>query len=380
MLRSILNSGKFMLPLFLTGLVWAVTAIAGPCFAPIYYEHMFEPRFLEADSGGDSRLIGASDYVAAKGEDSPDHGHGAGCHGCSTNNGRWDQMFWNMSLEDAARVPVSFVLERIQIEPLDKEGRHIGRQGTLSSEVLASCFGTPVTLKGSFAFDAEQGLSARPDVIEPGEAVIGCLCLAAEDRHKSGTVKVTVSYRLAVHTLNLVLSAEPSAPVGDSVQWKGAYRLENLSKGQGRYFRLLFPDGAYPGSSGVTLRLNGATDTELHTRPGSAGWTEEQSDWTSGTLQHLSGIDARESWVMVRSLADGGGVELEVVFQTSTQGAETLTAKQSETPPSGFALTDLNPGQERVFKAFVLGQGDPSSPAGVDLSNPLRPCCGPAGE
>ena len=43
--------------------------IAGPCFAPFYYEKMFTPYPLGATAEGDSRLVGESDHLAAKGKD-----------------------------------------------------------------------------------------------------------------------------------------------------------------------------------------------------------------------------------------------------------------------------------------------------------------------
>ena len=81
-------------------------AMAGDCFPDVYYNFMFKPIAQEAYQGGDARLQGMSDYLAAKGEDPHDKG-GSGCM-CGVNNGRWDQMLLNRSNGGGCRGPISW--------------------------------------------------------------------------------------------------------------------------------------------------------------------------------------------------------------------------------------------------------------------------------
>jgi hypothetical protein len=154
---------------------------------------MYTPVALEAEAGGNPNLKAGSDVVAATGE-SP---HGEGCM-CGLNNGRFDLILHNAEAAGADRVPVSFRLRAVRITFRDKEGTVSNRTVRIEDSRIDKCFGTPMPLKAYRSFDDPRGQSKRPRILEPGEGIIGCVCIAAKDRTRNGEVRIEVAYEPVV--------------------------------------------------------------------------------------------------------------------------------------------------------------------------------------
>ncbi len=182
----------------------AVDAIAKTCFIPLYYSAMFKPVSLKAEAGGSPNLMAESDIVAATGK-SP---HGEGCM-CGLNYGRFDLLLRNAEAVGPDRIQVSFRLQAIRIAFQDKEGNISDRAVRIEGAQIDRCFGTPMPLKAYRSFDDGRGRSKMPQILEPGEGIMGCICIAAKDRNRNGEVRIEVAY-------------EPVVPAPDDTETPGA--------------------------------------------------------------------------------------------------------------------------------------------------------------
>jgi hypothetical protein len=340
--------GLLALALALALLAWpSAPAVAGGCYKPVYYQALFQPEPQEAD-GGDPRLAGASDYLAAKGEDP--HAGGSGCM-CGINNGRWDQLLANTSPADAARAPVSFQLTGIKIEFFDTEGRRGGQPVQISTKDLAGCFDLGLSIEGYTPFNDPSGKVAGPEVLEQGENLLSCLCLGPENRTGAGTAQVRVGHRPAVLVRDL---AQDLAPAGDRLA--AEVQVGPLAPGQARYYRLSLPSGA----SGLEIALSGGG--RLFSRQ--EGFAARQEDWRAGGPK--SGGDL---WLMVRA----GQAEASPALKVSFAPPAGHSPAQAET---GWSLQPVGPEQVRSFKAFILcGAGSPQGGAGEPAGFNWQGCC-----
>jgi hypothetical protein len=327
---------------------WAAgPAMAGGCYKPVYYQALFEPEPQKAE-GGDPRLAGASDYLAAKGEDP--HAGGSGCM-CGINNGRWDQMLSNVSPQDPARAPVAFQLTGIKIEFFDTEGRRGGQPVQISTKDLAGCFDLGLATPGHTPFNHPSGRVAGPQVLEQGENLLSCLCLGPEQRDGAGTAQVRVAHRPSVLARHLGQDLRP-----EGGRWQAEVAVGELAPGQARYYRLAAPEGSRE------LKVALAGGGRLYSRQGD--FAARQADWQEGGPK-----SAGESWLMVRAGRDKASPTLRASFSPPP-------GRSPARGEPGWALTPVGPEQVRSFQAYILcGAGSPQGGAGEAQGFNWQGCC-----
>ena len=322
-------------------LLSAATTLAAGCFPDVYYEFLFKPNVQDAQ-GGDARLVGLSDYLAAKGEDPHSEGTGSGCM-CGVNNGRWDQMLMNASPDDAAQAPVAFRINRIEGKFTQKDVGPKGKTLVIDAGRLKKCFGVGLKVDGHLAFDSPAGLSKDSDILEQGENFLGCLCLEPALQQKSGQVMVQVDYT------PLVISGKLNPDGG----------FKGLPKGHALYYRIKAPAGA----AGLEVGLDGAKNAEIYWRPAGQPWAPAMSDWTKGPLKAAPSPDQAPYWLMVRAVGGEASGMLKV-----SAGAQGL-AETVEVPGAG----------RRTFKAYMLGLGSEPKKKNklAETETKKMPCCSP---
>ena len=183
----------------------AANSRAGTCFTPLYYPAMFEAVALQAETGGNPNLMAESDVLTATGKDP--HDTGKGCM-CGVNNGRFDLILRNAEAVRPDQIPVSFRLRAVRIAFRDKGGTVSDRTVRIEESRIDKCFGTPMPLKAHRSFDDPRGQAQTPRILEPGEGIMGCVCLSAADRSRTGEARIEVAY-------------EPVVPAADDAEAPG---------------------------------------------------------------------------------------------------------------------------------------------------------------
>jgi len=173
----------------------AANGDAETCFTPLYYPAMFEPVALQAETGGKANLMAESDVLTATGKDPHDTGNGCMC---GVNNGRFDLVLRNAEAVGPDRVPVSFRLLAVRIAFRDKAGTVSDRTVRIEGSRIDKCFDTPMPLKAYRSFDDGRGRSKMPQILEPGEGIMGYICLSAADRRRTGEARIEVAYEPVV--------------------------------------------------------------------------------------------------------------------------------------------------------------------------------------
>lgn len=184
----------------------AANSGAETCLTPLYYPAMFEPVALQAETCGNPNLRAESDVLTATGKDP--HETGNECI-YGVNNGGFDLILRNAEAMGPDRIPMSFRLRAVRIAFQDKEGTVSDRTVRIEDSKIDKCFGTPMPLKAYRSFDDPRGQAQTPRILEPGEGIMGCVCLSAADRSRTGESRIEVAYEPVVPVLDL--SAEVSA-------------------------------------------------------------------------------------------------------------------------------------------------------------------------
>ena len=352
-------AGTWLAAGLLATLLWAIPTplLAGGCYPQIYYDMLLRPLAQEA-SGGDSRLVGLSDYLASKGKD-PHAKEGSGCM-CGVNHGRWDQIFRNTSEQDPGRPPVCFSLLELGLEFFNRKGKPQDCRFRIGPQRLPRCLDGALTTRGFHPY--RGGWSKSPGLLEPGENLVGCLCLPPGQRHKSGFVKLKLRYQPLVFSRPLPGPGAQGEMGREGLVIRGNYAIKGLARGQGRYFRLRLPSGLRPDR--LVIELAGSRNLVLYTSP---AWRPRLADWHRGRLVRKR--PGRELWVLVRASADQGRGELR--FHLNAPHTSPPPPLPSAGPwPRPVAV---GPPGERVFKAYVLGLG--SAKAEAKSTPPPHPCC-----
>ncbi len=179
---------------------------AETCFTSLYYSAMFKPVALKAETGGNANLMAESDVLTATGKDP--HDKGKGCM-CGVNNGRFDLLLRNAEAVGSDQPPVSFRLQAIRITFRDRKGTLSDRTVRIEDARIDGCFDTPMPLKAYRSFDDARGRAKTPRILEPGEGIMGCVCISARDRARTGEARIEVAY-------------EPVVPAHDDTEASGA--------------------------------------------------------------------------------------------------------------------------------------------------------------
>jgi hypothetical protein len=326
---------------------------------------MFEAVALQAETGGNPNLKAESDVLTATGKDPHDTGNGCMC---GVNNGRFDLILRNAEAAGPDWMPVSFRLRAVRIAFRDKEGMVSDRTVRIEDSRIDNCFGTPMPLKTIRTFDDSRGQAQTPQILEPGEGIMGCVCVPAADRSRTGEARIEVAYEPVVPVLDL------SGPI--SARRSVRHALEGLEKGAFRSFRLSLPD-APDRLKDLRIDLRGDSGLQLYSRRAEDGWSSDLNDWRTGTSAVSAGTAGKTVFLLVRSAqADASGVlEIGSGPGSGAGGAPTeIEASAAET-----SIIAAGPAALRVFRAHVLSIG-----GGAEGEKPLipvtetAPCCSDA--
>ena len=338
---------------------------AETCYTPLYYPAMFEAVALPAEAGGNPNLMAGSDVLTATGEDP--HSMGEGCM-CGVNNGRFDLILHNAEAAGPDRMPVSFRLRAVRIAFRDKEGTVSDRTVQIEDSRIDKCFGTPMPLKAYRSFDDPRGQAKTPRILEPGEGIMGCVCVSAQDRTRTGEARIEVAYEPVVPVLDL--SAAISA--GRGVR----HALEGLEKGAFRSFRLSLPD-APDRLENLRIDLRGDGGLTLYSRRAEDGWSSDLNDWQAETGAVSGSTAGKTVLLLVRSTEAGASGTLEIGLGKGSGAGG--SSRESEAPAAEAAFVSAGPAAVRVFRAHVLSIG-----SGAQGEAPLipvtetAPCCSDA--
>jgi len=353
----------------LTGLVAVLLTLfllsgssrASSCFPEVYYELLFTPVAQQALPGGDTRLMGYSDHLAAKGEDPKDH-QGSGCM-CGVNNGRWDQVLFNGSLKDASRPPVAFRLNGLSGQLFDRKDKPLAAPFSIDAASAASCLNAGLKAGQWKPYNAGAGVSPAPGLVEPGENLLGCLCLRPEDQRKSGYVKLRVDYTPVVPTFTLPGPGAVQQAADGKTVLRQSIKLGPLAAGAARYYALEAPKGVTNAS--VELKLAQQSGLVLYT---AKQWGAKTEQWQAGGFK--GPLQAKEPLLIMARALDSqakGALELRL----SWAGSPARLAQEAASP----RLEETGPRAWRAFKVFVLGMGYSSkAKSGFDTA-PTRSCC-----
>jgi hypothetical protein len=338
---------------------------AETCFTPLYYSAMFDAVALQPETGGNPNLKAESDVLTATGKDPHDTGNGCMC---GINNGRFDLILRNAQAMGPERIPVSFRLRAVRIAFRDKEGTVSDRTVLIEGSRIDRCLGTPMPLKAYRSFDDPRGQAQTPRILEPGEGIMGCVCLSAPDRSRTGEARIEVAYEPVVPVLDL--SAKISA--GRSVR----HALEGLKKGAFRSFRLSLPD-APDRLKDLRIDLRGDSGLQLYSRRAEDGWSSDLNDWRTGAAAVSAGTAGKTILLLVRSeQADASGT-LEIGSGAGSGAGIASTETEASVAQASFIAA--GPAAVRVFRAHVLSIG-----GGAEGEAPLipvtetAPCCSDA--
>ena len=333
-------------------LLQAVQVLAAGCFPDLYYNVMFKPVPQQAYDGGDTRLVGMSDYLAAKGEDP--HGKG-GCM-CGVNNGRWDQMLLNHSNLDLARAPVTFEINAISAKLFDREGNSLNTGFEIKPSKVSGCLDGALKNKGWVTW--RLGHLANANFLEPGENILGCVCLKPADRSKSGFLKLKVDYTpLALANPVPTPEAKPKV-TGKQLELTDSYKLDPMSTGMGRYFRILPPVQERWKLLAVDIALEQAKQLDVFTSP---VWQDKQSQWHKGTLK-AAALEPTGLWLLVRSKGKAAQGKLMVRLTYEFQGDSSQMA-QYKPVPAKLEKVQVGAPATRTFKSYVLGMASKTNSA-----------------
>jgi hypothetical protein len=323
---------------------------------------MFEPVALQAEAGGNPNLIAESDSLAATGKDPHDTGNGCMC---GVNNGRFDIVLRNAEAVEPDRVPVSFRLRAVRIAFRDKEATVSDRTVRIEDSRIDNCFGTPMPLKAYRSFDDPRGQASTPRVLEPGEGIMGCVCVSAQDRTRTGETRIEVAYEPVVPVLDLSAGIKAGRSVRQA--------FEDLERGAFRCFRLSLP-GAPDRLRELRIELRGEGGLQLYSRRAEDGWSSDLNDWRTGSGAVSAGTAVETVLLVVRSAQAGASGTLEIGSGTASGAG--AASPDSETPRSESSFIAAGHASARVFRAHVLsigGRGEGETML-VSLFE-MPPCC-----
>ena len=337
---------------------------AAGCFPDLYYKAMFKPVAQQANEDGDNRLVGMSDFLAAKGKDHCEEG-GSGCM-CGVNNGRWDQILLNRSNRDLTRVPVTFKINAITARLFDRQGKAMNTGFEISLTALENCMDGALNTEDFSPW--RLGQLKKANILEPGENILGCICLKPADRDKSGFVELKVDYTTVIPAY-LVPSSKARIEVRrNHMELTDNYPIESIAHGSGRYFRIMPPPLENCDRVTVIVALENSENLDLFTSP---VWHGNQSQWKKGMLK-AAVPDSGSLWVLVRSSgrAAQGSLMVRLIYQFREETGQMTRYKSLSTK---LEQIEVGPSGTRTFKSYVLGLG--SKTRNVLETTTQRPCC-----
>ena len=336
------------------------------CFFPVFYEKMFKQAALQSEPEGNTILVAESDTLTATGKN-PDCKDGCMTH---INNGRFDLLLRNATAEGPDRAPLSLRIHRIRIGFQDLEGIASDTWVRIEKQQIANCFGTPISFKTFRSFDSAKGRSASPEFLEPGEGIIGCVCLSQKDRRKTGKAIIEVLYEPTVWMLDLSknLQAERSE---NKILWRSQHKIRDLERDDIRFYKFTVPNESQV-PSGIRIFLEDAQGLEIYNRRADHGWSQNFQDWQAGELSSSGENAGKTFFLLVRSMRASASGTLKTEHTTGldnmTDSGSAIAGKDVDV----FTPTPVGPSSNRIFKAYALGMGGGKGTATADS----LPCCG----
>jgi len=336
------------------------------CFTSFFYDKMFEQTPLQSEPNNSAILVAESDPLTALGETA---GCKEGCTTSHTNNGRFDLLLRNTAAEGPDQAPLSLRIHQIRIGFEDLDGNVSSEWVQIEKQQIAACFGTPISFNKGRPFNSAGGHSANPEFLEPGEGIIGCVCLSQKNRRKTGKALIEVLYEPTAWMRDLSKSLQ-SESVENRILWTAQHKINDLEQDSIRFYRFTVPGKTQDASDiRIWISPDSSQGLEIYNRRADHGWSKNIHEWQAGEPV-LSGGKAGETFfILVRSTGASASGTLKVEYKTGKDTMKDTGSVVAEKDAAVFAPTPVGPPVTRIFKAYALGTGD----GGEDES--LTPSC-----
>jgi hypothetical protein len=321
------------------------------CFFPVFYQKMFKQAALQSEPEGNKILVAESDILTATGKN-PDCKDGCMTH---INNGRFDLLLRNATAEGPDLTPLSLRILQIRIGFQDLEGIASDTWVRIEKQQITNCFGTPISFKTVRSFNSATGHSASPEFLEPGEGIIGCVCLSQKDRRKTGKALIEVLYEPTVWMLDLSKNVQTER-FENKILWRAQHKIRDLEQEGIRFFKFTVPNESQLPSD-IRISLDDAQGLEIYNRRADHGWSQNIHDWQAGELT-LSGKNAgRTFFLLVRSRRTSASGTLKTEYMTGRDRMTDSGSVMAEKDVDVFTPTAIGPPSTRIFKAYALSMG-----------------------
>ena len=335
------------------------------CFMSFFYDKIFKQTPLQSEPNTNALLVAESDPLTALGETAVCR---EGCTTSHTNNGRFDLLLRNTAAEAPDRAPLSLRINQIRLGFEDLDGSVSSAWVQIEKQQISACFGTPITFKKSRPFNAAGGHSANPEFLEPGEGIIGCVCLSQKDRRKTGKAIIEVDYEPVVWMCDLSKNLE-TEPAEKTIVWRAQHNIHNIARDDSRFYTFTVPGKALDPSE-VRISLADARGLEIYHRSADHVWSQNIDDWETGELILSGGNAGKTFFVLVRATGASASGILKTEYKTGRNTMTDTGSVTTENDAPGFVPTPVGPPSTRIFKAFALGTS-----GGGDEKSPALSCC-----
>lgn len=334
------------------------------CFFPVFYEKMFKQAALQSEPEGNAILVAESDTLTATGKD-------PNCKvGCMThiNNGRFDLLLRNATAEGPDRAPLSLRIHRIRLGFQDLEGLTSDTWVQIGKQQITACFGTPISFKTGRTYNSAKGHSASPEFLEPGEGIIGCVCLSQKDRRKTGKALIEVLYEPTVWMLDLSKNVQTER-FENKILWRAQHKIRDLEQDDIRFYKFTVPNESQVPSD-IRIFLDDAQGLEIYNRRADHGWSQNIQDWQAGELTSSGKNAGKTFFLLVRSMRASASGTLKTEYMTGLDNMTDSGSVMAGKDVDVFAPTSVGPPSTRIFKAYALGIG-----GGGTAPADTVPCC-----
>jgi len=338
---------------------------AKTCYMSFFYETIFQQTPLQFEPDDNPILVAESDPLTALGKTAVCK---EGCTTSHTNNGRFDLLLRNTAAKAPDQAPLSLRINQIRLGFEDIDGSVSSAWVQIETQQIAACFGTPISFKKSRPFNAAGGHSANPEFLEPGEGIIGCVCLSQKDRRKTGKALIEVIYEPVVWMRDVSENLQTET-VENKILWKAQHKISDIGQDDIRFYNFTVPEKTQDPSD-MRIFLDNSQGLEIYTRRADHAWSQNIQDWQAGELILSGENTGRTFFVLVRSTGDSASGILRTEYKT---GKDFKTGTESIMPEKDvpvFEPTPVGPPSTRIFKAHALGSGEKG-----DKASHTPPCC-----
>ena len=343
---------KPLLQIMLICIVLQLTAEARAktCYMSFFYDKIFKQTTLQSEPNSNPILVAESDPLTALGETAVCK---EGCTTSHTNNGRFDLLLRNTAVEAPDQASLSLRIDQIRLGFEDLDGNVSSAWVRIEKQKITDCFGTPTSFKKGRPFDSAGGYSANPEFLEPGEGIIGCVCLSQKDRVKTGKAIIEVLYEPVVWMLDLSKNGR-AEQFENNIRWRAQHNVHDLKQGHILFFKFTVPHELLDPSD-IQISLDNAQGLEIFNRRVDHGWSQNIDDWQPGELSLSRGNAGKTFFLLVRSIRPSASGILTAEYMTSKEIKGAAGSVIAEKEVNGFAPTSVGPSSTRIFKANVIG-------------------------